>query len=84
VTCEESEKDMKKIITVLTLCASIFALSFPAQAQQPAKIPRVGVLISASPSIASQRIHAFQQGLRELNYVEGRTSSLNTDMRKER
>jgi putative ABC transport system substrate-binding protein len=52
-------------VVLLTLC--VFA-----EAQQPAKIPRIGVLISASPSIASPRIQAFQQGLRELNYVEGK------------
>jgi putative tryptophan/tyrosine transport system substrate-binding protein len=53
-------------------CALLFALCCPASAQQTGKIPRVGVLISASPSIASPRIQAFQQGLRELNYVEGK------------
>ena len=35
---------MKKQITVLTLCATLFALSFPADAQQAGKIFRIGFL----------------------------------------
>jgi len=50
----------------------LFALCRPAEAQQPAKLPRIGVLISAPASIASPRIQAFQRGLRALGYVEGR------------
>ena len=46
--------------------------AFPVQAQQTGKIPRIGVLISASPSIASPRLRAFQQGLHESGYVEGK------------
>ena len=43
-----------------------------AEAQQAGKVPRIGILISASPSIAASRVAAFQQGLRELGYVEGK------------
>jgi putative ABC transport system substrate-binding protein len=52
------------------LCALLFALCLPAKAQQPAKVPRIGLLISASPSAAAPRVKAFQLGLRELGYVE--------------
>jgi hypothetical protein len=41
-----------------------------AQAQQPAKIPRIGFLIARSPSANAPRVEAFRQGLRELGYVE--------------
>ena len=44
----------------------------PTQAQQPAKIPRIGYLGGGSPSAISARIEAFRQGLRELGYVEGK------------
>ena len=37
-------KDMKREITAFTFCAMLFALSFPSQAQQPTKIPRIGLL----------------------------------------
>jgi putative tryptophan/tyrosine transport system substrate-binding protein len=42
------------------------------EAQQEAKIPRIGFLFGASPSANSARIEAFRQGLRELGYVEGK------------
>jgi putative ABC transport system substrate-binding protein len=44
----------------------------PALAQQSGKIPRIGVLISTASSAATRRVQAFQQGLRELGYVEGK------------
>ena len=62
---------MTKQILPLTLCAMLFALCSSAQAQQPAKIPRLGVLTGGSASSDSTRIQAFLQGLRELGWVEG-------------
>jgi putative ABC transport system substrate-binding protein len=44
-----------------------------ATAQQPTKVPRIGFLATVSPSIISDRVEAFRQGLRELGYVEGKT-----------
>jgi len=41
-----------------------------AQAQQSAKIPRIGYLGGNFPSSNPDRIEAFRQGLRELGYVE--------------
>jgi putative tryptophan/tyrosine transport system substrate-binding protein len=64
---------MKKIITVLTLSAVLFALCFPAEAQQPAKVPRIGFLFGSSPSAMNGRIEAFRKGLRELGYTEGKS-----------
>src|SRR5215467_14566336 len=58
---------MKRKITVLALCAVLFALSLPAEAQQARKIPRIGYLTS----VGSSR-EAFLQGLRDLGYVEGK------------
>jgi putative ABC transport system substrate-binding protein len=43
-----------------------------AQAQQPTKIPRIGYLDGASLSAIAGRIEAFQQGLRDLGYVDGK------------
>jgi len=54
------------------LTAIFLAFLHRAEAQQPAKIPRIGVLISARPSIASPRIQALQRGLSDLGYVEGK------------
>ncbi|HEX9137167.1 MAG TPA: ABC transporter substrate-binding protein, partial [Nitrospirota bacterium] len=59
-------------ITTLVLCALLFGYSFPAAAQQPKKIPRIGFLSGTSPSVISERIDAFREGLRELGYREGK------------
>jgi putative ABC transport system substrate-binding protein len=42
------------------------------EAQQPTKIPRIGFLFGLSPSVITDRVEAFRQGLRELGYVEGK------------
>src|SRR5215510_5626986 len=63
---------MKKTITVLSLCAMLFALGVSAQAQQPAKIPRVAYLSNARFSEIPYRVEGFRQGLRELGYIEGK------------
>jgi len=55
----------------LALSALLFALSLPAQAQQPKKIPRIGYLSASSAAEALSRTEAFRRGLRELGYVEG-------------
>ncbi|HTN71598.1 MAG TPA: ABC transporter substrate-binding protein [Methylomirabilota bacterium] len=63
---------MKKKVIGLALAALLFALSLPAAAQQPTKIPRIGYLTGASLSSMSARIESFRQGLRELGYAEGK------------
>jgi putative ABC transport system substrate-binding protein len=63
---------MHKKITRRAFCSMLLALPFPAQAQQPTKIPRIGFLNAGSLSANSARTEAFRQGLRELGYVEGR------------
>jgi putative ABC transport system substrate-binding protein len=62
---------MNKIICS-ALIALLFALSFPVEAQQPGKVPRIGFLSSASPSSFSAFTDAFRQGLRDLGYVDGK------------
>jgi len=42
-------------------------------AQQPGKVPRVGVLRFGSPPPADRFAEPFRQGLRELGYIEGQT-----------
>ncbi|MGH7773122.1 MAG: hypothetical protein ACREQA_12925 [Candidatus Binatia bacterium] len=59
---------IKKIIG-LALGATLLALSFPVQAQQPTKVPRIGWLTASTLSAA--RVEAFRQGLRELGYASG-------------
>ena len=68
---EAKKKQMKKKITVLTLSAMLFALSVPAEAQQPKKVSRIGFLSALSPSAESTRSEGFRLALRELGYMEG-------------
>ena len=64
-----TEKDMKKKITVLTLCAIVFALCSSVGAQQQAKIPKIGWLRSNGSGAS---LELFRQELRALGYVEGK------------
>jgi len=59
---------MRKKVGGLVLGAMLVALSFPAEAQQPKKIPRIGYLtvVGSAPS------KAFLHGLRDLGYIEGK------------
>jgi putative ABC transport system substrate-binding protein len=52
------------------LSTLLFALCFTVQAQQPAKIYRIGLIQSSSSEATF--IDAFRQGLRKLGYVEGK------------
>jgi putative ABC transport system substrate-binding protein len=63
---------MNKRIFGFALCALLLALSIPVEAQQPKKVPRIGVLTSASSAEMAPFIEAFRQGLRDLGYVEGK------------
>jgi len=56
----------------LFLLLAVLAVPFAADAQPPAKLARIGFLMGGSPSTSAPLIDAFQQGLRQLGYVEGR------------
>ena len=47
-----------------------------ARAQQSARLPTIGFLGTATPSTWSQWIAAFEQRLRELGWIEGRTIAI--------
>jgi putative ABC transport system substrate-binding protein len=64
---------MRKKIFGFALCAMLFSLTFPAQGQQPSKIPRIGVVpVSGDPNTPGLLVEAFRGGLHELGYVEGK------------
>jgi ABC-type uncharacterized transport system substrate-binding protein len=69
---QDRKKFMNRKIICLALCATLLALCFSADAQQPTKIPRIGYLGTNSLSANPARVEAFRQGLRELGYVEGK------------
>ena len=61
----------EKIFICLVHTVLLLTIS-PAQAQQPAKIPRIGYVSGGSPSDPGPLVEAFQQGLRDLGYAEGK------------
>jgi putative ABC transport system substrate-binding protein len=68
-------KPMRETFFRVVLCAMFFALCVSAQAQQPKKMPRIGILTPASgPS--TPVFEAFRQGLRDLGYLEGKNISI--------
>jgi putative ABC transport system substrate-binding protein len=69
---EGTGKLMRKNIIRLTLCAMLLALCFPARAQQPGKVARIGYLSATSLSVESFRLAGFREALRDLGYVEGK------------
>ena len=63
----KSIADLRLLIT--GLCALLFALCLPAEAQQPAKVRKIGFLNQTGAPAAF--VEAFRQGIRELGYIEG-------------
>lgn len=63
---------MRKKAVCLALGAILLTVSFPAEAQQPKKVPRIGFLASASVERNKTRLAGLQRGLRELGYLEGK------------
>jgi putative ABC transport system substrate-binding protein len=59
------------------LIAVSLTTALPAQAQQPAKIPRIGILSTGSPSTTrATNVDAVRKGLEELGYAEGKTIAI--------
>jgi len=68
----DREKDIKKKITFLTLCAMLFALSVSADAQQAGKIFRIGYLDPSTASGSAVLLEAFRQEMTKLGWIEGK------------
>ena len=61
---------------VLAIVAALTVCGARVEAQQTGKIPRIGLLTSASSAETAPFIDGFRQGLRELGYVEGKNIAL--------
>ena len=62
---------MKKApVASIRVAVMLLALGVIAEAQQPKKVPRIGMLMSSSASTQRSRLDNFRNGLRELGYVE--------------
>ena len=61
--------------SLILVAVTLLGVVLIAEAQQPAKIPRIGYLTGSSPPTSTTpdlNADAFQQGLRDLGYVEGK------------
>ena len=67
---------MRRREFVSGLGGAVVAWPLTAAAQTQKKIPRVGYIVSGTPSSARQSLEAFRQGLRDLGWVEGQTIAL--------
>ena len=56
----------------MVLTVSVLSVPLAGEAQQPKKVSRIGYLASSGGEPLKSRLAAFQQGLRELGYVEGK------------
>jgi putative ABC transport system substrate-binding protein len=62
----------RESIFFFALCAALVALCSFAEAQQPAKVPRIGMLVNGTASSHKFMIDEFHQGLRDLGYSEAK------------
>jgi putative ABC transport system substrate-binding protein len=60
----------------ITVLGGAVAWPLVASAQQPAKLPTIGFLVSGTPSSHGQWVAAFAQRLRELGWIEERTVAI--------
>jgi putative tryptophan/tyrosine transport system substrate-binding protein len=67
---------MKQKFIGIALCAMLFALSAPAEAQQPTKILRIGILDASTTSGSAVFVDAFRQELSKLGWIEGKNITI--------
>ena len=63
---------MNKRVIRLALSTLLFALSWSAEAQQPAKIHRIGFLDASTASGSAALVEAFLYEMRKLGWIEGK------------
>jgi ABC-type uncharacterized transport system substrate-binding protein len=64
---------MRKAGVFSILFVVLFGVAIVVEAQQPAKIPRIGYVSgSGNPKIPGPLVEGFRQGLRDLGYIEGK------------
>ncbi|HSE85441.1 MAG TPA: ABC transporter substrate-binding protein [Candidatus Binatia bacterium] len=66
----------KRKLGSFALCAMLLALCLSAEAQQPAKIPRIGYLSITDAATDSARAEGIRLALRDLGYIEGQNIAI--------
>ena len=75
-----SHIERRKLLATL-LGGAVVVWPLAARAQQPAKVPRVGILSPAASETAAT-LTAFREGTRNLGYIEGQTIALDFRLSK--
>src|SRR5439155_12375508 len=70
------EKSMTKSILFWLLAAVLLTTAPPAEAQQPAKVFRIGYLSTTDRATDSPRAEGIRLALRELGYIEGQNIAI--------
>ena len=70
---------IRSIVVVCLLITALLPTVFSVDAQQPAKVPRIGFVTGSSPE--SPYVEAFQRGLRDLGYNEGKNIAVGVSLR---
>jgi putative ABC transport system substrate-binding protein len=71
-TCARIDPVMQRRTFMAMLTGGIVVTPLAAEAQQAAKVARLGYLVGANVAASPHLHEAFRQGLRDLGYVEGR------------
>jgi putative ABC transport system substrate-binding protein len=66
----------REIFLSMTVVFVLLAAPLLGGAQQPSKVPKVGVMFGQTPPLVVDRMEALRQGLRELGYNEGKDITL--------
>ncbi|MBI4489616.1 MAG: ABC transporter substrate-binding protein [Deltaproteobacteria bacterium] len=67
----KSEIQNLKWAGILAIIFSLVGCVGMAEAQQPAKVRRIGFLGNSNPTLEANLVGPFREGLRELGYIEG-------------
>src|SRR4029453_937152 len=75
---DRAGKNMKRKITVLTLCALLFALCGSVDGQQTGKAVRIGFLfvVASTASSSALLLETFRQELGRLGWIEGKNITI--------
>ncbi len=65
-------RSVKNFLRLIGVAVLLLASETAARAQQPAKVWKIGHLVSSSPSLNALRDEALRERLRDLGYVEGK------------
>ncbi len=75
--CVRREGEMnERRLGSFALCVMLITLGFPAEAQQPKKVARIGYLSTTDPATDSARVEGIRLALRELGYIEGQNIAM--------